>query len=461
MSITGKNTLSIRKRDVAEQKSIAVGFKKTQLAHQATLGETGIDLTALSVPSDMSSLGFTNPSTSDILAAKLFFYRKNFTLWSSAKGTLAQDLSYTINANDRIVFRGWTADADEIFIGTLDHNPKTQLQVVDASPVIATGVLAATDTDFNVGTPFEVNKYDTAQVGAVTVFLDGLQQFRNTDNQAAPADGNYYEVDPGGGAGVLIRFNTAHPTNDRSVLVMSTGLLAEKPTASMIAEVERVQGQIDAMVPDLAILASVPETNYQAAPNNIDLKQFGDRLLALEDQFHGTAPLGSIVPIYTSGLTGAFTVPATGVVDADTGLMRADGAVIPGGNLVSGTTPDLSDSRFLMGSTSSGTSGGNNSSAHTHTSTLGLTHLPAHTHGVTDPGHTHPPTDANFLVNASSGGNYTGGALPAAGRTTTGTGFTNISITSSGGGNPVTSSGASSTENRPLFMSVIFCIRVN
>lgn len=286
MSNTGTNTLSIRKQDVAEQKSVAIGFKKTILAHKATGGETGLNLSSLTVPTEMSSLGFTNPSTSDILTAKLFFYRKNFTLWSSSRGILAQDLSYTINANDTINFQGFTADADEIFIGTLDHNPKTTLNVVDAAPVVVTGTLAAGETDFVVGTPFEVNKYSNAQVGAVTYFIDGVQQFRNTNNQASPADGNYYEVDPGGGASVLLRVNNADPSNDRSVLILSTGLLAEKPTASMMADIEKVQGQIDAMIPDLAQAAGNPETDYQAAPNNVDLKQFGDLVLDIKTKFN-------------------------------------------------------------------------------------------------------------------------------------------------------------------------------
>lgn len=309
MSTTGKNTLSIRKQDVAEQKSIAIGFKKTQFAHKAAGGESTIDLTSLTIPTEMSSLGFTNPSTNDILTAQLFLYRKNFTLWSSSKGLLAQDLSYTINSSSTINLQGFTADPEEIFIGTIDHNPKTTLQVVDAAPLVVTGTLAATTTDFNVGTPFEVNKYDSAQVGAVTVFLDGVQQFRNTNNQSSPADGNYYEVDPGGGAGIIIRFNNADPINARSVLVLSTGLLVEKPTASMMAEIERVQGQIDAMVPDLAQVAGTLETAYQAAPNNVDLKQFGDRVLTLEALLSKQVPI--IEPTQAFVPTGSWTTNTT------------------------------------------------------------------------------------------------------------------------------------------------------
>lgn len=87
----------------------------------------------------------------------------------------------------------------------------------------------------------------------------------------------------------------------------------------------------------------------------------------------GQVPLGAIVPI-TSGLTGAMNVPTSGsVVD---GYMRADGSTIPAGNKVSGTTPNLSNSIYLRGSTTYGATGGEN------TKSLVLANLPSHTHTI-------------------------------------------------------------------------------
>lgn len=277
MSLTGKNTLSIRKKDVAEQKSVAVGFKKTQFAHKAAGGETGIDLTSLTLPTEMP--GFTNPNTSDLTSANIFFYRKNFTLLSSSKGELIQDLSYTINSSSRINFVGFTADPDEIFVGIIDHNPSTSLQVVDAAPIVAHDSLDIGAVDFNVGVAFQVGQ--TPQ--KVAVYRNGLIQVRNTDNSSSVLDGNYYEVDAGDGTGLIVRFNTAPSGQPDSIVVTSIGSLVEKPTASQLQEVERVQGQIDGMIPTLAQLAGVPETDFQAAPNNQDLKAFGDKVLAMSN----------------------------------------------------------------------------------------------------------------------------------------------------------------------------------
>lgn len=85
----------------------------------------------------------------------------------------------------------------------------------------------------------------------------------------------------------------------------------------------------------------------------------------------GIVPLGAIIAM-TTGLTGAMSVPASGAVS--NGWMRADGSAIPGGNTVSGNTPNLSNSVYLRGSTTYGGTGGNN------TTTLTTTELPSHTH---------------------------------------------------------------------------------
>jgi hypothetical protein len=108
----------------------------------------------------------------------------------------------------------------------------------------------------------------------------------------------------------------------------------------------------------------------------------------------GVCPLGAVIPI-ASNLTGAIAIPSTGTVSAD-GWQLCDGAAIPGGNTLSGNTPNLSDSRFIMGSTAAGNTGGSATHSHAHTHTLAHTHgtdsklgtiTLAHTHTVAS--HTH------------------------------------------------------------------------
>lgn len=284
MALTGKSSLSLRKKDLENEKSIALGFKKVVFAHKATAGDTGINLQSLVTPTEMSSAGFTNPTSSALAGAQLLVYRNNLKLISSEKGLLMDFLSYNIAGSMQINFNGWTASDGEIFTGIIDEAPVTGNQIVDGNAIVSTGALAAGTTDYNVGSPFEVGKYISSQVGAVVVYRNGLQQFRNTGNSSSVLDGNYYEVDPGGGLATLIRFNDAAGVNDDSILVTSNGILTEKPTGSTIATLETLAGQIDAMVPSLAAAIGVPESTFQAAPNNVDLKQFGDAVLLLQQQ---------------------------------------------------------------------------------------------------------------------------------------------------------------------------------
>lgn len=282
MSLIGKNTLSLRKKDVKEQKSIGVGFKKIVFAHKATLGDTGINLTALVTPSEMSSTGFVNPNSSELTDANLLFYRKNLTLISSSKGLLVDYLSYSVPSSSRISFNGFTAESDEIFIGVIDPSAKTELRAVDGAAICATDELAVGDTDFNVGQSFQINKYPLTQVGDVLVFRNGLQQFRNPGN--GTSGGNYQEIAAGGGLGMVIRFNDAPVGVPDNIMVVSNGLSIERPDGSMMQTIENIAGQLDQVIPTVAALAGVPETNFQAAPNNIDLKQFGDQVLDHENR---------------------------------------------------------------------------------------------------------------------------------------------------------------------------------
>jgi hypothetical protein len=75
---------------------------------------------------------------------------------------------------------------------------------------------------------------------------------------------------------------------------MSLGVVAEKPNESQLQELERLQGQIDAMVPTLAALAGVPESDFQSAgANNIDLKAFGNQVVQNKNNIETLSEDGS------------------------------------------------------------------------------------------------------------------------------------------------------------------------
>jgi len=113
----------------------------------------------------------------------------------------------------------------------------------------------------------------------------------------------------------------------------------------------------------------------------------------------GGALLGEIKAI-SSNLTGSHSIPSSGVVDSD-GFMYCDGSTIPGGNSVSGSVPDLTDNRFLRGSTSAGSTGGSESF------TLTTSQLPSHTHtGTTATANSHNHISGVKRIHDAADGTY-------------------------------------------------------
>jgi len=286
--ITGKNSLSIKKLDVQESKIPAIGFNKIVFMHKAAAADTEILLSALSTPAEAVANGFAQPNLSILSSLHLQQFRENFTLKSSLRGTLQDYLSYKVVGAAKIQLL-FDAEDGEIFTGVFDYVARTGNTLVDAQPLVVTGQLDAGETDFNVGTPFQVGQYSSMQVGAVMVFVDNQIMYRNDGNNppGIGVDGDYYEVHAGSGLGTIIRFNTPDLVNDRGVIVVSVGSLVERPIGSQLALIEALAGQIDNMIPTLAASAGVPETDFQGAPNNVDLKAFGDRVLELEQLVAG------------------------------------------------------------------------------------------------------------------------------------------------------------------------------
>jgi len=301
MSTLGKGVTSVRKQDLQTQKSLGTGVKKMVFYHQATLSDTGINLNSLSMPSSLASIGKTNPSAAAIAAGRLYFFQDNFQLFSSLRGWLMPS-SFVIASSTQINFVGFTAADGEIFIGYLDNIIQPSLHAADVNPINATGTLAVGNTDFAVS-PFTTDLYPLTQLGAVLVFRNGVLQMRNTNNAtAAPgADGNYQEVPSTGGTSSIIRFNVAAPgpTAD-NIVVCANGALIEQPTDSQMAYIEVLAGQINSMITVLADTAGVPTSTFGSNPSSVDLRVFGDQVIALS-----TTPTQTI---YTSG-SGTYTPP--------------------------------------------------------------------------------------------------------------------------------------------------------
>lgn len=277
-NIQGKNGRTTRKLQVKESSQPATGVKRTRALHQASAGDTVIDLTNLTVPTGAKN--YSAPSVSDLTKNNLQQFADNVTVRTSS-GVMIQNIDYVVSGATTITLCQEALD-NEVFEITIEAGVRTGRTLVDGAPLISTGTLTAGTTDYNVGEPFEVGKYPGKQVGSVMVFTGGQLMYRNEGNQP-DGEGDYYEVHAGAGLGTIIRFNSPLDlVEDTDIQVVSVGSLIEKPNGSQLALIEVIQGQLDAIIPTLADLAGVDETDFQATPNSVDLKAFGDRVLDLE-----------------------------------------------------------------------------------------------------------------------------------------------------------------------------------
>ena len=182
----------------------------------------------------------------------------------------------------------------------------------------------------------------------------------------------------------------------------------------------------------------------------------------------GIVPVGAVIAIANSA---AWSLPGANAIKD--GYALCNGQAFPSGSnpAFTGTMPNLSDERFLQGSTSSGTTGGAN------TVTLAIANLPAHTHSIehdhaaftSDSGgvdHTH--TFGPLLRDTAFGDNNMpprGSNSPISGNTTTSGASAflhthSINIPNFTGTSGSTGSGTA-FDIRPKYFNVVYVMRVS
>ena len=194
----------------------------------------------------------------------------------------------------------------------------------------------------------------------------------------------------------------------------------------------------------------------------------------------GVVPLGAIIPI-ASNLTGAHTIPASGVMDA-AGWQYCDGAAISASATMSGTIYNLTDDRFIQGSSTAGVTGGSNTIVD-HTHSFSLTAAGQSGGSTTTGGQSNDHTHGGTTSGGGDGfsgfyGTATGGANPDVGYLRPGATHTHAFSTggvsaghthsvpshthnsSSVSGSIGSGSAPTSTNSRPKYVSAQYIMRV-
>lgn len=286
--------------------------------------------------------------------------------------------------------------------------------------------------------------------------------------------------------------NSANPTSSDNKSQGDDHLRLIKATVK--ATFPNVSGAVTATHTELNLIdgvtATTAEINYLSGVTSAIQTQINAANTAITNRI----PPGVIFPwvpgYFTDGSNGGYTYKlgtANSVAAGNVWLAanQPNFRICDGSNIgvVSGSLifdsagaylPNLTDSRFLMGSTAAGASGGSNTMAHTHTHTHSA---PAHYHGPgTLAGSTASSGDHTHLFGTTSGGgsgsgatantiaSYSGAMTTAGAHTHTVSVSGSVGATGSGinGDSAMTtgsdSSAASNTENRPLYLSCFYIV---
>jgi hypothetical protein len=269
MSSIARSKISLSKKDLTKSRIMPVGSRNTVFFHKATLGDYTINLLSMSMPSEIN---LSQATSEEINSARLYNNKKNLQLVSSLKGTLIQGLDYIITSGHTINLIGSQyssgADTDEIFVGTINASPVSDIVVASSRSVTKKYNLAVSETTLNLG-----REYKLSEDGVLKVYVDGVLATKDTD---------YEEVDAGNGYGSVIEFTTAP---DASVIVVDFGVLAITDN-NAIGDIESLTGAVVKIAEDLADLASTSPNDYlNANPSEVERRWFGDKVLEIESRY--------------------------------------------------------------------------------------------------------------------------------------------------------------------------------
>lgn len=280
MSLKGKNTKSIKRKDLPNSRRNVTGIKSVKFHHQASAGEIIIDITSLVTPA-----GFVNPLPSTLAQLRMKSFSENLVLLSSSKGTLMEGVTLSYTHQDEVTIKlNFEADEGEIFTGVFFNHQINGTLIADVRTPGDSGIIIDTQTSFNLGESVPIE--DLNNQWPIQVFRDSgsglVPQLRNTGNGAS--GGDYQMIDSGDGSCQLLEFNVAAVGGDDTVIWANHGALAERPNLSVLQQVDALNGTMDRMKDDLLEATGfdvTDPTRYNGVPTNQDLKSFGDKVQAI------------------------------------------------------------------------------------------------------------------------------------------------------------------------------------
>lgn len=275
----GQGTNLRRKQGFPGDRGTTFGYTDLQFMHQASEGDTGINLAELNPPAGWT--GNPNPSTIRSVALNM---QSNLELYSGSGRRMAPAVSFTASGTQITFQNDYIAGDGEIFFGTIRNVPRTGAEFLDGAIKQTTGFLTPGSHEFNVGWEFPMNEGED-YLRSLRVHRNRKQQLHNVTGE----DADYEGVRAGSSDyGTYIRFNdpgTILPSGLPEIItVESRKIIIDRNTNSLRSEMENQQGIIFRIADFLDQNLGVPLSDLMFPnPTQIQLKQFGDLILGMLD----------------------------------------------------------------------------------------------------------------------------------------------------------------------------------
>lgn len=273
---TGKENFTLEKEENGNERFPAQAVRGITFAHESPGGETEIPFNALILPSDWASSGLSNPSAISLLEKNLAKDRARVSITSSL-GYPIQKSAFKVT-NTAIIFKDYITSADEILEISVDGQISGAQVVADLRSYKIEGEIADGLDEFDFGVSSKIRPEDFMFL----VHRSGEQMFQADNNDDSGATGDFYILDPDNdGMGTTLKFFDP-AVGDEGVSVTSIGGVIDSPSVSTFQEIDYLAGQLDIVIPTVAALAGVPESNFRGAPARPNIAAFSNRITAIE-----------------------------------------------------------------------------------------------------------------------------------------------------------------------------------
>jgi len=304
--MTQAKALKSFSKSQGERSTPFFGVSNLAFAHEfQSSGEKAINFDSLVPPS-----GWTNPSSSTILEANLSVYAKQIVVINS-QGVAIQPTEYTVS-NSKILFKNFESIEGEIFTVQVMGIVKVGNLLVDMRTIHIAKVLPNGFDEVPLGRAVNTQKeqiivFRQGQAMTADSTVQGNYEYLDVDGNGFSSVIKFHEEANGTVEGPSIYDNTA--TTGEAILIVSNGGIADNPTISTFQELDSMNARLDKVIEVLVEAVAeegdgIDESFFGGLATPVDLRQFSQRVYALEKNKQDKIQIAYLKDVKASGVDG-------------------------------------------------------------------------------------------------------------------------------------------------------------